>query len=211
MNQDTKNRGVMIDSKKKDKILTSSSDRYDNLKYWIENGIDIEKRRISLDVEIDPYSIGLITRAIRRMVDSSWEKPIDIYINSYGGSIYDGLALYDVLESCECTTIRTHAEGKVMSIALILFLAGDERYAGPRATFMNHEGSDELGTLNLKEIKVNTKELERLENICLDILAERTKKTKNWWKKETEDRTRYYNKKQALELGIITSEEYTII
>ena len=200
----------MSNKKTREKIV-SSSEKYDNTKYWIEYGIDIEKRRIELDEDVDSYSIGWITRAIRRMVDASWDKPIDIFINSYGGSIYDGLRLYDILESCEYTPIRMHAEGKVMSIAFILFLAGDERYASPRTTFMNHQGGEDPGFLNLKEAKINVRELDRLENVCLDILADRTNKTKAWWKKATEEKTTYYNKEQALNLGILTSEDYKII
>jgi ATP-dependent Clp protease protease subunit len=190
--------------------IVSKSEKFDSTKYWIEHGIDIEKRRVMLDEDVDEYSVGWIMRAIRRMIDANKTKPIDVYINSYGGSIYDGLALYDFLRACSYTTIRTHASGKIMSMAFMLYLAGDERYSSPRARFMNHQGADDPGYHNLANLKAHVKELDDLENMCLDILDERTKKTRAWWKKEIEVKDKYYSKAQALKLGIVTDDKYEV-
>ena len=121
--------------------IVSKSEKFDNTKYWIEYGIDIQNRRIMLDETVDEYSIGWIIRALRRMIDANKTEPIDIYVNSYGGYCYDGLALYDFLRACSYTTIKTHATGKIMSMGLVIYLAGDERYASPRASFMAHSVS----------------------------------------------------------------------
>ena len=196
-------------SDKTEKIV-SKSEKFDNTKYWIEYGIDIEHRRIMLDEDVDEYSVGWIIRAMRRMIDANKTTPIDIYINSYGGYCYDGLALYDFLRACSYTTIRTHATGKIMSMGLTIYLAGDERYSSPRATFMAHETSDAGLRERLHQGKTDVRELERLNSVNLEILTERTTKTRAWWKKEIQHEDRYYDKKKALALGIVTDEKYEV-
>lgn len=192
------------------KTIVTRSDRYDNTKYFIDNGIDIENRRIMLDDEVDEVSVGMIIRALRRMIDADKSRPIDIYINSYGGSVYDGLALYDFIRACSYTTIRTHAFGKIMSIAAIIYLAGDERYSSPHATFMCHETSDEGIKERLHQSKTDVKELERLNKILIEILTDRASKRDGFWQRELKYEDRYYDKKKALALGIVTESKFEV-
>jgi len=189
--------------------IVSKSEAFDNTKYWIQYGIDIQHRRIMLDETVDEYSIGWIIRAIRRMIDADKTKPIDIYVNSYGGYCYDGLALYDFLRACSYTRIKTHATGKIMSMGLVIYLAGDERYASPRASFMAHSVSGGVWG-KLHELKTDVKETDRLNNVNLDIMAERTCKTKKWWEKEIQYRDCYYDKEKALSLGIVTDPKFEV-
>lgn len=184
-------------------------ERFDNAKYYLEYGIDIEKRRIMLDNEVDEYSVGLVIRAVRRMIDDSKSIPIDIYINTDGGSVYDGLALYDCLRACSYTKIRTHAFGRIFSMGVIIYLAGDERFSTPNSTFMAHSVSGgSIGKTH--ELKTDTKETERINNVLLEILADRTNKTKAWWQKEIQFEDKYYSKKKAVELGIVTKELFEV-
>lgn len=181
--------------------------KLDGFRYWAEMGIDVEKRRIMLDEDVCEYNTGLIIRALRRMVDDNLDDPIDFYINTYGGSVYDGLALYDVLESLgQYVKIRTHALGKIMSMGLILYLSGNERYSSPRSTFMAHTISS--GVIGKAfEMDIENTEVKRLEDELLDILAQRTRLKKSWWKKQIKYEDCFYNKDRALELGIVTNEE----
>ena len=189
--------------------IVAKSEKFDNTKYWIEYGIDIEQRRIMLDETVDEYSVGWIIRALRRMIDANKTEPIDIYVNSYGGYCYDGLALYDFLRACSYTTIRTHATGKIMSMGLVIYLAGDERYSSPRASFMAHSVSGGAWG-KVHELKTDVKETERLHKVNLEIMKDRTKKTKEWWTKEIQYEDRYYDKKKAFALGIVTNEKYEV-
>lgn len=190
--------------------IVSKSEKFDNTKYWIEYGIDIQNRRIMLDETVDETSVGWIIRALRRMIDADKTKPIDIYVNSYGGYCYDGLALYDFLRACSYTNIRTHATGKIMSMGLVIYLAGDERYASPRASFMAHSVSGGAWG-KLYELKVDIDETERLNEVNLDIMKDRTNKTKAWWKKEIQYEDKYYNKDKALKLGIVTNGKFEVV
>ena len=136
---------------------------------------------------------------------SSWFTGIDIYINSYGGYCYDGLALIDTIQSCEYATIRTHAIGKIMSMGLMIYLAGDERYARPYATFMAHSVSS--GTWGkLFEMNTEVKEVKRLQEILCDMFAENTKHDAKWWQRHTKYEDRYYDTEKAKELGIVSHD-----
>ena len=176
----------------------------ENTKYWIDKGIDLEKRRVMIDEEIEESSIGLIIRGLMEMVDLDDKSPIDIHVSSYGGSVYEGLMLCDEIEDLieSGIVVRTHAKGKIMSMAVIIYLMGQERYSKQRVTFMAHSLSS--GTEGkVFEQKIDVAEAIRLNNELLDILGEKTTKTRKWWEKEIEFKDRYYNKKQAEKMGIV--------
>lgn len=65
-------------------------------------------------------------------------KPIQLFINSYGGSVYDGLALIDVIKRSK-TPVHTVCIGSCMSMALWVWLSGAKRFVGESATLMFHE------------------------------------------------------------------------
>lgn len=191
--------------------LVKEDEKFSSQKFWISDGIDLENRRIDLEQEIEEINIGIVVRAIRSMISADKAEPIDIYVNSYGGSVYDGLRLYDVIQGADYTTIRVHAEGKIMSMGLIVYLAGDpeHRYASPNATFMAHSLSSGMWG-KMSELKIEVKECERLNNRLLDILAEKTDKNRAWWKKEIEYKDCFYDKEKALELGIVTDDKFEV-
>lgn len=69
----------------------------------------------------------------------NWERtPIKLFINSYGGSVYDGLALIDVIKRSK-TPVHTICVGSCMSMAFWIWLAGAKRLVGERATLMFHD------------------------------------------------------------------------
>ena len=70
-----------------------------------------------------------------------WErKPIQLFINSYGGSVYDGLALIDIIKRSK-TPVHTVCIGSCMSMALWVWLSGAKRFVGESATLMFHDVS----------------------------------------------------------------------
>ena len=164
----------------------NKKDRYDELWYndefWVTDGIDFSSRKIMLDEDVDEGSVGYVIRAIHKMEEIDPKKPIKIYVSSYGGSVYDCYSLYDTIRKCPCP-VETYAQGKVMSAATDIFLAGDERYAYPNVTFMFHTMASDPGYQKLFEQQSDVKEGERLWDIGLRILADRTNKPYNFWKK----------------------------
>lgn len=68
-----------------------------------------------------------------------WErKPIKLFINSFGGSVYDGLALVDVIKQSK-TPVHTISIGSSMSMGFWIYLAGHKRYVGENTTLMFHD------------------------------------------------------------------------
>lgn len=68
-----------------------------------------------------------------------WErKPIELFINSFGGSVYDGLSLVDVIKQSK-TPVYTISIGSSMSMGFWIYLAGHKRLVGEHATLMFHD------------------------------------------------------------------------
>lgn len=65
-------------------------------------------------------------------------KPIQIYINSYGGNVYDMWMFIDTILTSR-TPVHTYCDGYAMSAAFQIFLAGHKRFVGPHATLMYHQ------------------------------------------------------------------------
>lgn len=107
-----------------------------------------KERSILLSEEITANSVKEV---IEKIIDvnndddekeedyKNWErKPIKLFINSFGGSCYDGLALIDIIKQSK-TPVHTISIGSSMSMGLWIYLAGHKRYVGEHATLMWHD------------------------------------------------------------------------
>jgi len=99
-------------------------------------------------------------------------EPIIITVNSIGGNAYDGFAIIGAMEMSE-TPIYTVCTGSAMSMALLLFVAGDVRFAHRMATFMYHDSSWGGGGTNT-QMQRHIKEIERLNKVYDNYLLENT-------------------------------------
>jgi len=181
----------------------------DQLKYFIDDGIDIKNRIIMINDEIDNYNASSYIRAMWQMFRDDNKAPIHVWINSPGGEAYAGLAVYDtIIEISELgTEVVTRGTGMVMSVAFVIYLAGDRRCATENCTFMMHEVSG--GAIGKSfELKNEAKECERLTKICVELIANRTgyKDTK-WWNKFIKYEDRMMDISKALELGVLCEED----
>lgn len=179
--------------------------RFDNALFWIQCGIDLENRRIMLDEDVDEYSVGWLIRGVQKMVDIDSSSPIDLCVNSYGGSVYDGLALFDTLTELPCL-LRTCAKGKIMSMGFFIFMAGDERRSSARSTFMHHEISFCFSGKST-EGRIEQREVDRLERIICSTVSDRTKKDAKWWRRWGKSTDKYFDRERAFELGVVTHLE----
>ena len=175
-------------------------DKLDQYKYWVDDGIDFENRCLSLVGDIDDDSCTPIIRAIK-LLETLGDDPIHIHINSVGGDIYAGLALYDVMRSSKAP-IYTYGNGTIMSMATWILLAGDRRFAYPSTTFMWHTLSG--GTDGrLFELVTDTEEAKRLWEVLLNIYEERTVKTAAYYRKWLKYVDQYGDAVLAKELNFI--------
>lgn len=119
-----------------------------------------------------------------------------------GGSVIDGLALYDYIRELSSIghTVETTALGFAASMGGILLQAGDKRIMGQNAYLLIHEVSS-VAIGNFSEIEDELKFLQRLQDKCLNILASRSTMTprqiKNKWKRKDW----WLDADEALELG----------
>jgi len=130
------------------------------------------------------------------------DKDIYLYINSPGGSIPSGLAIYDTMQYVKpdvCTTCL----GLAASMAAVLLAAGakGKRTSLPNSRFMIHQpwGS---GKGQASDIEIMAKEIIRSRDILVDILAERTSQPRERVLKDI-DRDYYMSPDEAREYGII--------
>lgn len=100
-----------------------------------------------------------------------WErKPIKLFINSFGGVVYDGLALVDVIKQSK-TPVHTISIGSSMSMGLWIYLAGHKRYIGENATLMFHDVANWVWD-KTETIKQELNESLRLQKIiCNEITS----------------------------------------
>jgi ATP-dependent Clp protease protease subunit len=141
-------------------------------------------------------------------------KDISIYLNSPGGSIYAGLAIYDTMQFLK-PDIATYCVGMAMSMGAVLLAAGTKgkRYCLPNSTVLIHQP---LGGAEgqAADIEITAKEILRLRTTIYDILAKHTGQPMERIKIDS-DRNYYLTAPQAVEYGIVdellTREEETAL
>ena len=106
-----------------------------------------------------------------------WErKPIYLFINSFGGSVYDGLALIDAIKYSK-TPVYTVCIGSAMSMGLWVWLSGHRRLIGEHATLMFHDISTGIWDKSAG-IKQELEEMLRLQELLINEIVSTTKITK---------------------------------
>lgn len=132
-----------------------------------------------------------------------WQRePILLYLNTYGGSVYDGLGLINAIETSR-TPVHTIAIGSAMSMGLFILVAGQKRLAGQYSTIMYHQLSD-FAWDKLEGIKDQVKEAERIEKICEGILYRRSNVPEQTIEQYKKNKSEWYiPAEEALSLGII--------
>lgn len=130
------------------------------------------------------------------------KKDIQLYINSPGGQVYAGLAIYDTMQHLSCP-ISTIAVGMAASMATPILAAGTKgkRFSLPHSIIHIHQPMGQAGG-QASDIEIDAKEILRLKDVYVDLLAKHSKQTP---KKIMKDIDRDFNMtaKEALEYGII--------
>lgn len=131
----------------------------------------VQNRIIFIDGEItEELANGVIAQML--YLDALNKKTIHIYINSYGGSVYDGLAIFDISRIIE-SPIRTVCVGKACSMGAILMLMGEERCATKHSKFMLHQPSGgAFGTA--EDIKITHEEIQKIKLELNRIIEDNT-------------------------------------
>jgi ATP-dependent Clp protease protease subunit len=162
------------------------------------------KRIIMLTGEVDEIPITVTIAHLLNLSKSDPNKPIHLIINTYGGSVDDMLALYDMIQFVPCP-VHTLGIGKIMSAGIFLLAAGQKghRQIGKSARCMYHMiWGDSDGTILDHENELD--EMKRLQGVCNDIMSKHTKLSKETldeWMDSKKDI--YISPAEAIKLGIV--------
>jgi ATP-dependent Clp protease protease subunit len=170
---------------------------------FLENGIDLDNRRIHLIGEIDEHSSGMVIKGLQLMAAKDPDKEIDLYINSLGGDFYSSVGIYDYIRFIS-TPVRTYNIGSCMSGATIVFLAGVERYAFENSVFMFHSVASAVEG-KAQSIINDAKECQQITNQMTTIYAHHSTLSTREWAKLIKSDDVYIRSEEALELKIVTA------
>lgn len=133
---------------------------------------------------------------------SEAKKPIKMYINSPGGSVTDGLAIYDTMRTCGCI-VETYTIGQACSMGAFLLSAGTKghRYALDSARIMIHQAAGGADGKTI-DVKIQVRELERLNEFLISKIAEFTNKPVKKLKADM-DRDNFMSAKEAKAYGLV--------
>ena len=161
----------------------------------------LKNRIILLSGEINDDTANVVIAQLLYL-DSISQEDISLYINSPGGSITSGMAIYDTMNFIK-SDVSTICVGMAASMAAFLLSCGTKgkRYCLPNSEVMIHQP---LGGVNgqATEIDIVAKRILQLRSKLNSILAKNTKKNLKQIEKDT-DRDYYMDSKTALEYGII--------
>lgn len=128
---------------------------------------------------------------------------IQVLLSTYGGSVYDGLSLYDAIKGSK-TSVDITCFGKIMSMGIIIMLASKTRKAYRNTTFMIHEMSS-VSFGKVADMEDELIETKRLNKVLFDIIREETGITKKKLDEIYEKKKDWFlTAEEALELGLIT-------
>lgn len=162
----------------------------------------LKERIIMLGTPINDQIANLIVAQLLWLASEDSSKPIRMYINSPGGQVYSGMAIYDTMQQVECP-VSTVAVGFTASFGTILLTAGTKgmRYALPNATIHLHQP---LGGARgqASDIAIQAQEILRLRTDLNQILSHHTGQSIERIRKDT-DRDLYLTAQQAMEYGLV--------
>ena len=162
----------------------------------------LKNRIIFVGTPINDQVSNLIVAQLLYLSSEDPEAPIQMYINSPGGQVYAGLAIYDTMQMIP-NSISTLAVGMTASFGTVLLTAGTkgQRYALPNATIHMHQPLGGV-TGQASDIEIQAKEILRLKDSLNEILALHTGQTVETIERDT-NRDFYVHAEGAVEYGLV--------
>jgi len=162
----------------------------------------LKERIIFIGTPIDDYVASLTIAQLLFLQSEDPNKDISIYINSPGGSVSAGLAIYDTMQFVK-PDVSTICVGMAASMAQVLLCAGakGKRFALPNSRIMMHQplgGTPGQAT----DIELYTKEMLRIRDTLYGIIQKHTGKDYDTIKRDA-DRDNYMSPQEALDYGLI--------
>ena len=162
----------------------------------------LKERIIFLADEVNSVTAGLVVAQLLFLESEDPNKDIHFYINSPGGSVTDGMAIYDTMKYVKCDVCTT-CIGMAASMGAFLLAGGTKgkRFALPNAEIMIHEPSGGAQG-QASDIKINADHILRIRDKLNKLLAENTGQTLEKIQADTE-RDNWLTAEEAREYGLI--------
>lgn len=162
----------------------------------------LNDRIIILNEDVNNASAGVIVAQLLYLEGQDPDKDISLYINSPGGVITDGMAIYDTMQYIKCD-VSTICIGMAASMGSFLLAAGakGKRYALPNSEIMIHQPSGGAKG-QASDINIAANHILAVKKKLNTILSERTGQPMEIIERDT-DRDNYMTAQQALEYGLI--------
>jgi len=170
------------------------------------------KRKLYLFKDVENENVKELIESINKFneEDDSREKkevgferqPIELYINCFGGSAYDGMGLVDVIKTSK-TPVHTIVMGYAMSMAFLIAAVGHKRYCHKHSTYMYHQVS--AGTRGyVDSMKDDIEEFKRVEKMYDNTLLEHVKPIEDNLLKIKESKSEWYmDAEEAAGIGLV--------
>jgi ATP-dependent Clp protease protease subunit len=161
-------------------------------------------RIIFLNTEINDTVSGILTSQLLYLNSVDKDDDITIYLNTPGGSVYDGLAIYDTMQYIS-NDVATVCTGMAASMGSVLLCAGTEgkRYALPHSRVMIHQP---MGGIQgqASDIEITAREILKLKDELYQIISDHSGQTVEKIRQDA-DRDHWMTSREALEYGMIDS------
>jgi ATP-dependent Clp protease protease subunit len=162
----------------------------------------LKERIIFLGTPVDDQVANVIVAQFLHLESEDPDKDISLYINSPGGQVYSGMAIYDTMQYIK-PDVSTICVGMAMSMGAILLCGGatGKRFSLPNAKIMIHQGSAGYqGTA--ADIEIHAREILDVNRRMIEIISEHTGQTPEQVRKDL-DRDRFMSADEARAYGII--------
>ncbi len=162
----------------------------------------LEERIIFLAGPIDDGLANLVIAEILLLSSKDAERDIKLYINSPGGSVTAGLAIYDTMNYVNCD-VSTICVGMAASMGSVLLSSGakGKRFALPNSEILMHQVAGSIGG-QASEIEIGARQIIKMKEKLNYILSQNTKKPLKTVEKDT-DRDFYLSAEEAKKYGVI--------
>lgn len=162
----------------------------------------LKDRIIMLGSQVDDQVANLLVAQMLFLQSEDPKKDIDLYINSPGGSVTAGLAIYDTMQMLSCQ-VRTYCIGQAASMGAVLLAAGapGKRFALPHSRVMIHQPSGGFeGTA--ADIDIQAREILQIRTLLYDLLSKHCGRPAEEIAAKSQ-RDHFMNAKEALEEGVV--------
>ena len=162
----------------------------------------LRERIIFLGTQVDQASANMVCAQLLLLEAEDPERDISLYINSPGGSVTDGLAIYDTMQYVHCD-VSTICVGLAASMGQFLLCAGapGKRYALPHSRILMHQPSGQMQG-QAADIAIQAEQIIYLKRMMAERIAQHTGQTVERIEADS-DRDRWFTAEEALEYGFI--------